>query len=200
MKDKTHKHVFKRVKKEIIPGYVTEVEVCEECGLTLVNPMDAELILSIKDKNEDILKTKDIIILLLGLYPEIPLKETLMMKEAFLLEKEVSNEIKLNMESLNFYPYKFGPFSDLLENNLKKIDGDLIQIQVSESGKKLIKLTDEGKIKAKELIQNMPKSKVDKLKLKRRGWDQFGNTGILRRVYRNYPVYASKSKIKDDIM
>lgn len=200
MKEHNHKHVFKLVNKEIRPGYVTEVEVCEECGLTLVHPRDAEILLSTKDKKDDILKTKDIIILLLGLYPEIPIKETLMMKEAFLLEKEVSNEINLNMESLNFYPYKFGPFSDSIEKNLKEIDGNLIQIQVSEGGKKLIQLTDEGKHKAQEILNHLPKSKINKLKYKRRGWDNFGNKGILKRVYRNYPIYASKSEIKDEIM
>ena len=200
MQENNHQHMFKLVKKEICPGFIAEVEVCEECGLTLIHPRDAEILLSTKDKEDDILKIKDIIILLLGLYPEIPLKETLMMKEAFLLEKEVSSEINLNIESLNFYPYKFGPFSDSIENNLREIDGDLVQVEVLDSGKKLIKLTEQGKIQANKIIEQLPKSKVNKLKYKLRGWDNSGNIGILRKVYRNYPVYATKSKIKDDIM
>ena len=36
--------------------------------------------------------------------------------------------------------------------------------------------------------------------MKRIGWDQWGNRGILKRVYTDYPIYTANSEIKDDIL
>ncbi len=200
MKKETCKHNLRRVKKEIIPGYFAEVEICDECGLETINPLEAEKLLSMRDSKGINLNPEDTILLLLGVDPEVPIKETLFMKEAFLLEKEAAGEIGLNVNSLNFYPDKFGPFSRLLENNLQEMDGDLITIIRFEGGKKIIKLTEKGEKVAKSLIEKISPDKIKKLHFTRLGWDQYGNRGILKRVYRDYPLYASKSKIKDNIL
>jgi len=200
MKKETCKHNLRRVKKEIIPGYFTEVEICDECGLETVNPREAEKLLSMRDSEGMYLNPEHTILLLLGVDPAVPIKETLFMKEAFLLEKEAAGEIGLNVDSLNFYPDKYGPFSRLLEDNLQEMDGNLIKIIRYEGGKKHIKLTEKGEKVAKSIIEKIPKDKIDKLHYKRVGWDQYGNRGILKRVYRDYPLYASKSKIKDNVL
>lgn len=191
---------YRRVKKEISPGFQVEVEICEETGLTTVNPYLAQRFLSRKDPQGILLNTEDTILLLLGVDPEISIKETLFMKEAFLLEKEAASEIGLNIESLDFYPYKFGPFSEKLENTLKKMDGELIDIHKFQGGKKIIKLTKKGEEVANSVMERISKDKINKLQYKRVGWDQYGNRGILKRVYRDYPLYAIKSEIKDDVL
>lgn len=199
MKMKTNnKSSIQKLKKEVSPGCFVEIETCSENGLITVNPRDAEKVLSKKSSDKN-LSSEDVILLLLGADPEVPIKETLFMKEAFLLEKEVANEVGLNINSLNFYPHHFGPFSRDLDENIEKLNGDLINIEYSNN-KKSIKLTEKGKRTASKLLNKLPDEKVDKLKYKRLGWDQYGNRGILLRVYRDYPVYASKSKIKDDLL
>ncbi|MEN6552772.1 MAG: hypothetical protein ABFC34_07790 [Methanobacterium sp.] len=193
-----NKSSIQKLKKEVSPGCFVEIETCSENGLITVNPRDAEKVLSKKSSDKN-LSSEDVILLLLGADPEVPIKETLFMKEAFLLEKEVANEVGLNINSLNFYPHHFGPFSRDLDENIEKLNGDLINIEYSNN-KKSIKLTEKGKRTASKLLNKLPDEKVDKLKYKRLGWDQYGNRGILLRVYRDYPVYASKSKIKDDLL
>ena len=55
------------------------------------------------------------LLLLLGVDAEVPLKKILLMKEAFLFEKELSYDLDLNFDSLKFVPYKYGSYSMLLD-------------------------------------------------------------------------------------
>ncbi|MEW6011125.1 MAG: hypothetical protein CIT03_07455 [Methanobacterium sp.] len=189
----------KQIKKILSHGNFVKIEVCEEKGLITVNPKDTDRLLNKNIIDEPSLDPKELILLLLGADPEIPIKETLFMKEAFLLEKETAAEIGLNVESLNFFPHHYGPYSKDLDDNIKELEGNLLDIHF-ENNKKLIKLTEKGKKVANKLIENIPSDKINNLRYKRIGWDQYGNRGILLRVYRDYPVYASKSKIKDELL
>ncbi|WP_286242219.1 hypothetical protein [Methanobacterium ferruginis] len=187
------------IKKEISPGNFVEIQVRDEDGLTTVNPNDIDKLLNKSNVEENDLSPMEVILLLLGVDPDVPIKETLFMKEAFLLEKEAAKKIGLNVKSMNFFPHYFGPFSRDLEENIEHFKDDLISVDRSNN-KKLIRLTEKGREVAEELISKIPTEKIDKLKYNRVGWDQYGNRGILLRVYRDYPVYASKSKIKDELL
>ena len=95
------------------------------------------------------------------------------MKEAFLFEKELSYELDLTFDSLKFIPYKYGPYSRLLDDTLDEMS-DLLIIDNS-SRKYEIKLNDEGKRQAEKLIETLPVEKVNKIRFTRIGWDQWGN-------------------------
>lgn len=169
------------------------IEVCEEGEFTTVNPKCYD-----KLTGNNKYSIEQLLLLLLGVDPEIPLKQILLMKEAFLFEKELSYELDLSFKSLNYIPYKYGPYSKLLDETIKTMD-DLLEISFS-SNKREIKLSEKGKIKAEEFINSLPEDKVNILRLKRIGWDQLGNKGILKRVYSDYPVYTVNSEIKDDVL
>jgi len=194
-----NKYTPKKIKKVLPSGNSVEIEVFNENGLNTVNPADTNRLLNKNVIEAPSLSSKELILLLLGVDPDIPIKETLFMKEAFLMEKEGASEIGLNLESLNFFPHHYGPYSKDLDDSLKELDGDIIDIHL-EHGKKLIKLNESGKKIAKNLLKGMPHDKIEKLRYKRVGWDQYGNRGILLRVYRDYPVYTSKSKIKEELL
>ncbi len=183
---------IRKVKKNI-GGRVIQMEVCDDGEFTTVNPKCYDKLT--KGKKYSV---KEMILLLLGVDAEIPLKKLLLMKEAFLFEKELSYELELNFDSLQFVPYKFGPYSKILDETLDSMD-DLLTIEYS-AGKYDIKLNEKGKMEAEKLIETLPDDKVNKIKFTRIGWDQWGNKGILKRVYTDYPVYTVNSEIKDDVL
>ena len=183
---------IRKVKKNI-GGRVIQMEVCDDGEFTTVNPKCYDKLTRGKKYS-----VKEMILLLLGVDAEIPLKKLLLMKEAFLFEKELSYELELNFDSLQFVPYKFGPYSKILDETLDSMD-DLLTIEYS-AGKYEIKLNEKGKMEAEKLIETLPDDKVNKIKFTRIGWDQWGNKGILKRVYTDYPVYTVNSEIKDDVL
>lgn len=187
-----HKNT-RRIKKNM-NGETVYIEVCEEGDLCTVNPKCYDK-LSGSGKKYSV---KELLLLLLGVDSDVPLKQTLLMKEAFLFEKELSRKLNLHIEPLNYVPYKYGPYSSKVDENISNM-GDLLEIS-KVSNKKEISLTSKGKKVAKELIDSLPDETVQKLKFNRIGWDQYGNKGILKRVYTDYPVYTVKSEIKDDVL
>lgn len=187
---------------KMINGVKLNVEICNKCKQMLIKPEDAQKYLSNKGGKNKPLDPNEVIIALLGTYPDRPvINRIVMMKEAFLLEKEVAKDIKLNIESLKFIPYDFGPYSKLIDNALRELKDDgIIQIDHEAGGQKeIIKLTEKGKEIAKKLFKLISEDHIKYLKRKRKGWDQLGYYGILRKVYEDYPAYRTKSKIKDKI-
>lgn len=183
---------IRKIKKNI-NGEEIYIEVRDENGFTTVNPKCYSHLNGVGRK----FSVKESILLLLGVDPEIPLKMTLLMKESFLFEKELSYELKLNLESFQFVPYKYGPYSRKLEDTLDSMDGLIV---ISNGNKNEVTLTDEGKKEAQKLLDSLSQSTIEKLKFKRLGWDQWGTRGILKRVYTDYPIYIVKSEIKDEIL
>lgn len=183
---------IRKIKKNI-NGEDIYIEVRDENGFTTVNPKCYSHLNGVGRK----FSVKESILLLLGVDPEIPLKMTLLMKESFLFEKELANELNLNLESFKFIPYRFGPYSRVLEDTLSSMEG---LIEISKGNKKEITLTDEGKKEAEKLLESLSESTVEKLKFKRLGWDQWGNKGILKRVYTDYPIFTVNSEIKDEVL
>lgn len=179
--------------KKTINGEEIYIEVRDENGFTTVNPKCYSHLNGIGKK----FSVKEAILLLLGVDPEIPLKKTLLMKESFLFEKELSHELKLNLESFQFVPYRYGPYSRKLEDTLDSMDGLIV---ISRGNKKEVTLTEEGKKEAQKLLDSLSPLIVNKLKFKRIGWDQWGNRGILKRVYTDYPIFTVNSEIKDDVL
>ena len=185
---------IQRIKKKI-NGEEICIEVCDEGEFMTVNPKCYSK-LSNRGKGR-IYSVKELLLILLGIDSEIPLKKTLLMKEAFLFEKELSYELNLNLDSLMFVPYKYGSYSKLIDESLESMP-DLVTI--TSSRKKEIRLTKKGKIEAKKILNTLPENKCNIIKMKRIGWDQWGNRGILKRVYTDYPIYTANSEIKDDIL
>jgi len=102
-KDKMKKTNSPRKIKEKIGNEWVELEVLDENELITVNPNTYDKILNKRSESEK-LGIKELILLLLGVDPDIPLKLTLLMKEAFLIEKELSNVLEINFDNLDFYP------------------------------------------------------------------------------------------------
>lgn len=139
-----------------------------------------------KPEEKKVYSIQEMILLLLGLNENNPLKKKLLIREAFLFEKEFFNDMNMHFKSAEFTPGKYGPESKLIINTLNSMY-DLIMI--SPTQKQEIYLTTKGKIKARKFINMIEIEKINKIKYRKDGWDQWGVQIILKKIQKDYPEY-----------
>ena len=140
------------------------------------------------------LNAVDIILLLLANGKTVG--RIMMQKQVFLAYKEVLNEYS---EDLLYYPDKFGPYSQLVDDSLKYLKSlSLIKVINRGEGHQTYILTFEGKRKAEEISKLLPNELIEKLKNQKASWDEWDSNGILRYVYRNYPKYTINIESKEE--
>lgn len=140
----------------------------------------------------------DTILLLMGSHPDKPIfGRVLLMKQTFLLTKEVLTEDEV--QDAKFVPYRFGMYSFSVGNALTNLE---YSGYIKRGGRKNSKLeqfllTDKGRQYISEVFKSLPEELQEKIREKRKGWDQLGYDGILRLVYQKYPEYKEESRIKE---
>jgi len=124
------------------------------------------------------------------------------MKEVFLLEKEEARDLDVNISQLGFIPYDYGPYSKQVDDAIRELErtGRILIDREAQGQKEIINLTKEGKLEAEVVLGMLKDDKLELLRRKRKGWDQLGYSGILQKIYDEYPAYRSKSKIADKVM
>jgi len=202
--DCRHPPSERRVETRTLHGRKVRVEVCGSCGRELVHPLDAQVALhSPSPTTTPTLAAADVVLALLGAIPDRPIiNRIVLMKESFLSEKEAFPELHVNSEPLRFIPYDYGPYSRAVDSGVNDLQTrGLISVLSSSQGKKQIfSLTDAGKQAATKILSSLTPEQVERLRRKRKGWDQLGYYGLLRKVYEEYPSYRSKSKIAAEIL
>ncbi len=201
MQECDHPADARTVRSETKHGRTVRIEVCSRCGREVVHPEDAMRMLSERGREgEPVLDAQDVALGLLGVHPERPIfNRIVMMKEAFLFEKELARELMMNVRNLGFVPYDYGPYSRDLDDALRSLESSgLIHIEKEAQGQKeVIGLTERGKEAAARLLASLDREHVAKIGRKRKAWDQLGYYGLLQKIYEEYPSFKSRSKIAD---
>lgn len=148
------------------------------------------------------LSKDEVVLLLFGLDADSGIDSTtVLVKEAFLLEKEMLPDLGLEAQSFNFFPWNQGPYSKELAETVNELADEGYLSITEEEDRRRFKLTEKGKEAAEQLVDEKLDAGVKRvLKTRRKGWDQLGYTGLLRRVYQMYPEFTSRSEIKEDIL
>ncbi|MCK4615130.1 MAG: hypothetical protein KAU14_10035, partial [Thermoplasmata archaeon] len=90
---------------------------------------------------------------------------------------------------------------DLVESWYDLEELGLITIEGRRStNKETFSLTRKGRLEAKRIYDSLPEDLKKELPGWRRGLDELGNDGILKDVYKKYPEYTDRSKIKDRVL
>lgn len=145
-----------------------------------------------------LLIVSDPILILLYSHAEKPIfGRVQMIKQVFLLTREVLNENEV--QDAHFVPYRYGMYSFLVGNALTNLE---FSGYIERRGRKNSKLeqfhiTEKGKQCISEVFNSLPKALQEKIREKRKGWDQLGYDGILRLVYQKYPEYKEESRLKE---
>jgi len=124
------------------------------------------------------------------------------MKEAFLLFKEKLQQFGVPALSPHFISYHYGPYSfDVVESWHELKRQGLISINGRRTtNKETFSLTERGRQEAKRIYDSLPEPLKKELPEWRRGLDELGNDGILKDVYKKYPEYTDRSKIKKNVL
>jgi len=162
-----------------------------------------EAIIKYKEIDRPEIALDELVLLILGLLEDKPVNgKVVMQKEVFIFANELKeNNIKIIEPT--FVSLHYGPFSQELAVLLELLElAGYIRIWHRRRMKATkYELTDKGKNIARKIIKELEnkygKEFIEKLRTLRIGLDQLGHDGILRYVYRKYPRFAEKSKIKD---
>ncbi|WP_276935879.1 MULTISPECIES: hypothetical protein [Ferroplasma] len=139
------------------------------------------------------LKPDEVILLLLK-FGKIS-GRTMLQKQVFIAYKEI---LKDSVSDLLFHPDQYGPYSRLIADAVAKlkIEGDIKIMSKGESHSTYY-LTKSGEDHINDIIKNKKINGVilKKLEEQKRDWDEWATDGIIQYVYRNYPEYATKTKV-----
>ena len=140
----------------------------------------------------------DPVLLLLYSHAEKPIfGRVQMIKQVFLLTREILN--KDEVQDANFVPYRYGMYSFLVGNALTNLEfsGYIERRGRKNSKLEQFRITEKGKQYISKTFNSLPQTLQEKIKEKRKGWDQLGYDGILRFVYQKYPKYKEESRLKE---
>jgi len=139
---------------------------------------------------------KKLVLLVLGLADGRVETDTRMQKLAFLVNQEVFNWVK-------FEANNYGPYSKELVKAVDELEkeGKLVYVWDND-GVSRYYLTEKGKQDAKKLLEQLKDEDENKLKrameiIQRHKDDALSY--LMAYVYKYYPEYAEKSKIKDKV-
>ena len=140
--------------------------------------------------------TKKLVILVLGLTGGYIATDTRMQKLAFLVNQEVYNWAKFEASDYGAYSKELMKAVDELEK-----EGKLVYVWDND-GVSRYYLTEKGKQDAKKLLEQLKDEDENKLKrameiIQRHKDDALSY--LIAYVYKYYPEYAEKSKIKDKV-
>lgn len=139
---------------------------------------------------------RDLIMILLYAQEKPIHGRILLMKELFLLYKEILSK---KTENPKFVPYRFGPYSFHLTEIVSylQIGGYLTVSGKRNSKNESFRITNKGIKHISPIYKQIPTQTRKVIERQRKGWDQLGTHGILNYVYQNYKDYKTKSIIKN---
>jgi uncharacterized protein YwgA len=141
-------------------------------------------------------KAKKLVLLVLGLAGGRIITDTKMQKLAFLVNQEVFNWVK-------FEATEYGPYSKELMKAVYELEkeGNLVYVW-DKDGLSRYYLTEKGKQEVKKLLVQLKNEDEDKLKRAKEIIQRHKDDALsylIAYVYKYYPEYTEKSKIKDKI-
>lgn len=154
----------------------------------------------LQKKEKPDLLVKDVLLFLLYARKDKPIYgRTMLMKQVFLLFEEILKKYNLKVQNPKFVPYYYGPYSFTVAKVLEDLtfSGYIKIVGKKNSRKERFELTNPGIREIEEKWKQLDKNLRREIENHRISWDQMGTEGILNYVYRYYPEFKEKSKIKD---
>ena len=120
-----------------------------------------------------------------------PLGKTKLVKLAFLLGKETS--LSSDSAYYDFVPYKYGPFSFALYRELAALGAKGLLRETEDK----VFLCEDRTSERNEAVGSIPAETLGEIDRIVREYEPLDKMDLIRRVYRRYPWYASRSELQD---
>ena len=176
---------------------------CPNCGISFFDSSSLDDIRKvISELHQEPLTIDELILVWLYGKKEPVLGAISFMKQLFLFYKEKLPEFELLALDPHFISYHYGPYSFDIVNEWRKLrEEELIIVEGKKSSnKETFRLTDEGEKVAHEIFDQLPNELKEIIPEYSRGLHELGNDGILLDVYKKYPEYTDKSKIREQVL
>jgi hypothetical protein len=204
-----HEHKWIRIERKLEDGFIYHYYTCETCHQVKYPSEELSKIFLYKKEHLFLTLRETVMILLYAgekIYSD-PNKNyipgiTFLQKLLFLFYMEVSPNLKIPAENPGYFSYKYGPYSDSID--------DLLNVMIEtksictsggrkSSSTELFYLSDAGKIKAKNIFEKLNPNQQQYIIEFRKFWDQKKLVGIMKYVYSKYPDYTNKSIVLNDL-
>ena len=193
-------HDYRKVKRCVrdLDYYYMQCRICNQ----VVYPIPQLQKLTEYSKDHQFMFLQDWALALLYSQPMPMIGITSFMKQMFLVLIEFAPENDIPTENPGFRGYKFGPYSERVEDVIAGLESaDLIEA----SGRKgatgeYFSLTDVGMVTAEMSYGKLTPAQQEKLQEVRLDWHQLGTTGLLNYIYRKYPGLAEESMVRDEVL
>lgn len=176
---------------------------CPVCGM-VEWPLPEYHKLMEYSKDNQFMFVQDWILALLYSNPAPIIGITSFIKQLFLVFMEFAVEENIPTENPGFKAYKFGPYSERIEDAIIGLeDANVIITDTRRRGSssEYFYLTEEVGIKvALKSYKKLTSEQQRKLRRKRKGWHQSGPDGLINYIYRKYPEYAEESLILERVL
>jgi type I restriction enzyme S subunit len=120
---------------------------------------------------------------------------TALMKYAFLFQMEGNGHRRL----YHFVPYHYGPFAKQLYDDLHGLVQEGVVRVENDQDEEKTRITLVNKEKADEMLVNMPEDVKADVAFIVETYGALDHRNLLKTVYKKYPAYAGKSKIKKKV-
>lgn len=125
---------------------------------------------------------------------------TKLQKLMFLIQNQVLGDTLYKKDHYIFEPYKFGPFSvEILDDIELLIDLKLIK-KSDEDENEIFEITEIGQEKLKTIRSNIPQKILDQIEEIKKQYGKLPIQKLLTYVYQRYPEYTINSEIRDKIV
>jgi hypothetical protein len=211
IKKQMHEHKWQKQERKLKDDFKYFYYQCSLCHDVKYPAPELQKIFDYK-REHLFLTVPDVALLLLFVgtkYPEYrdkPLKNyipgiTFYQKLMFLFYKEIVQEYDIPTENPGFYGYKYGPYSDKIDNSIHVlIESGLIKTIGRKSTKKeKFYLTEKGIVKGKEIFNKLSSNQKNKILDFRLRWDEKKLVGLKKYVYSRYKEYTNESVILSEL-
>jgi hypothetical protein len=196
-------HIYKEVKREI-DGMQYYYLQCEKC-LKVVYPIPQLQKLVDYSKTHQFMFIQDWVLALMYTHPDMPIIGiTSFEKQLFLTLMEFAQEHNIPTENPGFRGYKFGPYSERIEDIIIGVEeAGLIKTEGRRGAEgEYFRLTDKGKEIAKKSFDKLTDEQKKQFMEERIDWHQLGTDGLMRYIYKNqkYKEYVKESIVLERIL
>lgn len=120
-------------------------------------------------------------------------------KLIFLIQKELieKERLQISEDTYEFRPYRFGPFSEDVLDDVELLIGMNIIKRVNKEGTDVFKITEHGTRVIERLLseEKVPRFLLDKIGRIKKRYNDYPLNKLIKEVYQRYPDYTILSEV-----
>lgn len=199
--EKNHIHEFESITKSI-GDFNYSYEQCKGCNMVIYHLKELQKLYDYSE-NHQFMFVQDWILSLMCTNPEVPIIGiTNFEKMLFLTIYEFAKEENIPSENPGFRGYKFGPYSERIDDILNGLeDANLLKTEGRRGTKgEYFSLTIAGNELAKKSFNKLTEKQQKEYIELRLDWHQLGVDGLENYIYKKYPEFTKESLILERVL